>query len=544
MLATASQDGTVRIWDTRLHKQLRVLKAPPPPNSSTSSDDDNDEAAEVLRVAWQHDQEYLATGGADGWVHIYHYHASRRKGGDGDDDDWSLVASIDNGSYLKAAAAVPGPSSGRGKANNKQGERDNADDGTDHAMNDETTDAEEDDHGPPPQDMGPPQIYALQFIKEWPTPVDDGDDDDDAAESVMYLLTSADDFVILWQLDVTRAKKTTVGAAVADDDGTRRPIIVQVRPREVFSLHFTALTPTSDGVARGHIGDGQVNWRGRQSGAAAATDDAKVFGGIARNPNCIIFVFDAAHCAINDLIGAALSDGSLRLIHHKANDNRSWCAAVLTLPGHDDHTPPVHLTSFCWNSTGQKIATALATGQVVVWSIERSLPDEVWQSSCLAIYHGGHAPGRPVFGVRYYVAADDDGDAALLLTWGSDGRLCLWDAGTPMTTTTTTTPELEIVDAPLVILLDNAEYPIYGIDIIMADNTRTGTAIDSATATTSTLVAVAGGGAKAGFLGVPVYLQDVIASRSLREPLSPPDMSSTTTPTTTTTTCRVCPPST
>lgn len=528
MLATASQDGTVRIWDTRLHKQLRVLTGQP----HSSSDDDDDEAAEVLRVAWQHDQEYLATGGADGWVHIYHYHPSRRTGGG--DDDWSLVASIDHGSYLKAAAAAV-PSSARGNANNKQEEGDKAEDGTDHAMNDETTDEEEDDHVPPPQEMGPPQIYALQFIKEWPTP-DDGDDNANAAESVMYLLTSADDFVILWQLDVTRAKKTTA-SAVADDDCTRRPIIVKVRPREVFSLHFTALTPTSDGVARGHIGAGRVNWRGRHSGSAA-TNDANVFGGVARNPNCIIFVFDAAHCAVNGLIGAALSDGSLRLIHHQADDNTVGCAAVLTLPGdddNDDRTPPVHLTSFCWNSTGQKIATALATGQVVVWSIERSLPDKVWQSSCLATYHGGHAPGRPVFGVRYYAALDDDDDAALLLTWGSDGRLCLWDGGTTMTTT-----ELEIVDAPLVVLLDNAEYPIYGVDIIVDGNRRTGTALDSASATTTTLVAVAGGGAKAGFLGVPVYLQDVIASRPVREP-PPPDMSSTTT-TTTTTTCRVCPP--
>jgi WD40 repeat protein len=443
LLATASQDGTVRIWDTKLHKQIRVLKVP-------SSED------ELLRVAWhQHaNEEYLATGGADGWVHIYDCN-----------NDWSLVASIDQGSYLKPVAGAQSSRPSQEEANEHE--------------NDEDDEADEEDENVP--QMGPPQIYALQFIKEWkdrskPEVTDDDDEAATTAESV-YLLTSADDFVILWELnDVTKSQqqKATVKVADADDN---------IHPREAFSLQFTDITPTSYGVSRCHLAAGQFNLLGRGS-----TDPDGVFGGVDRNPNSIIFVFDAAFCAVNGLLGVALSDGSLRVM----NGHTGICQTVLTLPDSQ-----AHLTSFCWDSTGRKIATALATGHVIVWSLALSDNDPTrYQrsaSSCQAVYHGGHCPGRPVFGVRYM---EQD---QLLLTWGVDGRLCLWDG---------TAIDAEI-DAPLAVLLDNDEYPIYGVDIIGNTNSNGDTVA----------LAVAGGGATPGFLGIPVYVQQITTARD--EPAIP-----------------------
>jgi WD40 repeat protein len=315
----------------------------------------------------------------------------------------------------------------------------------------------------------PPQIYSLQFIKEWKALSKPEDDDEDAtlARSV-FLLTSADDFVILWELDGTSNKKTK------SDDGLP---LRQIQCREIFSLQFSEMNATGFGVSPCNVSEGRVNLLGR--GSMDLTTEA--FGGI-RNPGNLIYVFDASYCATNGLVGAALSDGSLRLMN-----GRGVCLSVLSLPGCRNHT---HLTSFSWDSTGQRLVTTVATGHVIVWSIEQ-LPDETIVRSCQAIYQGGHIPGRPVFGARYI---DDD---ELLITWGSDGRLCLWDGKVA-----------EEVDAPLCMLLDNEDYPIYGVDL------STTTKNDSKSVT----LTIAGGGAIGGFLGVPVFLQDITSGICLTCP--------------------------
>jgi hypothetical protein len=346
---------------------------------------------------------------------------------------------------------------------------------------------------------GPPQIYSLQFIKEWKAVPKFGweDDDNDKEEHAgavlesVFLLTSADDFVILWELDnATHHKKTKI-----DDDGSPSSSSSSsrhqtIQPREVFSLQFTEMSATGYGVLPCHIANGMIHndpTLGVRDGAildlTTTTTTTPAFGGNVRNPLNLIYVFDASYCKTNGLIGAALSDGSLRLMN-----GRGVCLSVLSLPGCHNHA---HLTSFSWDSTGQRLVTTVATGHVIVWSIEQQLPGETIVRSCRAVYQGGHIPGRPVFGARY-VDRDE-----LLISWGSDGRLCLWDG-----------QAAEEIDAPLSILLEDEDYPIYGVDV---SATTANSNIDGHhDAVKKLTLAIAGGGAIGGFLGVPVFLQDIV----------------------------------
>lgn len=74
------------------------------------------------------------------------------------------------------------------------------------------------------------------------------------------------------------------------------------------------------------------------------------------------------------------------------------------------------------------------------------------------------------------------GDAeSLLVTWGVDGRLCLWDGFSQGN-----------IEAPITVLVNNPSYPIYAVDILPS------------------CAAVGGGGGEASFLGVPVMLYDIV----------------------------------
>ena len=104
---------------------------------------------------------------------------------------------------------------------------------------------------------------------------------------------------------------------------------------------------------------------------------------------------------------------------------------------------------------------------------------------------GGHLPGRPVFGAHYL---NDD----LLLSWGSDGRLCLWDSKCE-----------QEVDAPISVLWEADSYPVYAVSVTRSDDSKRST------------IAIAGGGSVGGFLGIPVYLQDInIESASDKKPVA------------------------
>lgn len=74
------------------------------------------------------------------------------------------------------------------------------------------------------------------------------------------------------------------------------------------------------------------------------------------------------------------------------------------------------------------------------------------------------------------------------MSWGVDGRLCLWDSESHGQ-----------IHAPISTLIARQDYPIYAVDIYSSTNDNT-----------STLSRLAvGGGMTPGFMGVPLYLYDV-----------------------------------
>ena len=93
----------------------------------------------------------------------------------------------------------------------------------------------------------------------------------------------------------------------------------------------------------------------------------------------------------------------------------------------------------------------------------------------------GHEPGRPVFGSKFVANGEN-----LLMTWGVDGRLCLWDSFSQGN-----------IDAPIAVLLANTNYPIYAVD-----------------ARPSYVVVGGGDSGEISFMGVPVMIYDTTISAS------------------------------
>lgn len=302
----------------------------------------------------------------------------------------------------------------------------------------------------------PPQIYALQFLSNWK-----GIADVDPTSN-NFLMTSSDDFVHLWEVSdvqVTEGKKS-------------------INLVEVFSFRFTCLddfgygvsltTVTKSGLA---VGD-----KSTQESKRLKTD-ATNFGGD-RNPHNIVFVFDASYCSANGLLGVALSDGSLRLVN-----GRGVCVCPITLPGNSSH-----LTSFGWDSTGKRLASCVATGHLILWELDIQDDGRV-TPQCKAVLEGGHISGRPLYGAAYCGGDNED----LTLSWGVDGRLCLWDSHSSGN-----------INAPLSTLVAQPNYPIFAVDISrqVEDSDASGDA--------KLLARIGcGGGRDGGFLGVPVHLYDV-----------------------------------
>ena len=81
----------------------------------------------------------------------------------------------------------------------------------------------------------------------------------------------------------------------------------------------------------------------------------------------------------------------------------------------------------------------------------------------------------------------------LLMTWGVDGKVCLWDS-------------FSVGDAfsPLCTLISRSNYPVFALDIA-GDTTN----LERAQASDNVRLAVAGGDGDGGFLGVPAYLYDI-----------------------------------
>ncbi|GAX18475.1 hypothetical protein FisN_2Lh129 [Fistulifera solaris] len=409
-LATASEDSTVKIWDTKSNRLLATL--------------DHNKKFECLRViwapqSWRQEERYLddplqyllATGSADGVVCLYSCSDPLTK-------PWILQSKIDH-SQLSHFAATEDP----------------------------------DDK---------PQVYSLQFIDNWKGLGSTG-------EQNSFLLTSSDDHVHLWEWDMLKKVKLEIGTSET-----------RVDFREVISIKFSNLHGHGYGVRVG-----QVSSSGMFSLPPTVVTEEKrdltndmmpvegTFGGD-RNPNGLTFVFDAQYNATNGFLGVALSDGSLRILN-----GRGICLSVLQLPGINSH-----LTSFAWDRSGRRLVTCVASGHIITWNIE-SLDSDI-RATCVAIFERGHEVGRPLFGARYI--ENHQHTEEILLSWGVDGRLCLWDA----------CAEGE-AHGPLAILLAKKSYPIYCVGL------------------RPSLMAVGGGNGQNDFIGVPVYLYDFELKSPSRE---------------------------
>jgi len=76
----------------------------------------------------------------------------------------------------------------------------------------------------------------------------------------------------------------------------------------------------------------------------------------------------------------------------------------------------------------------------------------------------------------------------LLLSWGVDGKICMWDSFSQGQ-----------IGAPICVLVSNQEYPIYAVDIFEAK--------DNADYKNKSSICV-GGGNEGGFIGVPASLHN------------------------------------
>jgi WD40 repeat protein len=279
-----------------------------------------------------------------------------------------------------------------------------------------------------------PQIYALQFIQSPSFP------------NVEILLTSAHDSVYLWTIENDEE-------SVADS------------PPPNQSRKFLSLLS----IQFSHLDDESQTYQ---------------FGG-SRNPENELYVFDASYSESNDLIAAALSDGTCRVLSLAASsnvdedENLQREQVVLSLPPGYFAGRGGHLTAVEWDSSGNRLATCVASGRVILWYLHNvGVGDSTsLRPSVVSILDGGS--GRQVFGAKYCCGGNED----LLLTWGIEGTVSVWDSFS-----------VGEVMSPICTLVSHADYPIFALDI-----TETGT---------KKSIAV-GGGKEGGFLGVPAYIYDV-----------------------------------
>ena len=84
----------------------------------------------------------------------------------------------------------------------------------------------------------------------------------------------------------------------------------------------------------------------------------------------------------------------------------------------------------------------------------------------------------------------------LLLSWGMDGKLCLWDSFS-----------IGQIGAPICVLISNDKYPIYAVDIYerAAHQEQKDDSSKSTDCSPMSTIAIAGGN-EGGFIGVPVSL--------------------------------------
>jgi WD40 repeat protein len=293
-----------------------------------------------------------------------------------------------------------------------------------------------------------------------------------------FLMTSADEYIHLWEVE-----KHPFDQQLQNVDQQKIRILQdnEIKLKEVMSLHFGPIEQFGYGVTPCSLTGAGLQLPpppvcSKHADVAADGQQATNFGG-ERNPLNIIYVFDASYCPASGLLGVALSDGSLRVIN-----GRGTCVSILNLPGGNSH-----LTALAWDYTGSRLATTVATGHLITWGLdltnEQGGREESIVATCLSIYEGGHQAMRPLFGARFVSSCgEDDQDEKLLISWGVDGRLCLWDSYAQGN-----------IYAPIAVLKSDVQYPIYAVDV------------------SGRHIAV-GGGSDGGFIGNPMYLYEIPSS--------------------------------
>ena len=451
-VATASQDATIGIWEVATKRLLSSLKG-------------HDKNYECLRVDWANRvwaQEILdrsalfanivASAGADGTVKIWacpDKESFDKEGRRVIDNEWKCEYTLDHANLQSL--------------------------GYDDVKR--TKEGEDDDTGQSKDDK--PQVYSLQFIDHWNIfrenlrdqkclrhsrqdgqPQEQRNDDN---ENNSFFMTSSDEFIHLWELEYHALDKQ-----LKLDDHKIRILQDKLKLKEVMSLHFGPLDQYSYGVTACSITGKGMRLPPPPARQRTDNNDKIAFGG-ERNPENTIFVFDAAYCPGSGLLGVALADGSLRLVN-----GRGSCISVIHLPGNQSH-----LTSFCWDKSGSRLATCVASGHLVTWSLDaesHQFGNYNTVATCTAIFEGGHQSGRALYGSLYCGEEEN-----LLLSWGVDGRICMWYSQA----------QGNIYD-PVAVLRNDSGYPIYAVDTSPAEQS-----------------VVVGGGSDGGFIGVPVHFYEV-----------------------------------
>jgi WD40 repeat protein len=327
------------------------------------------------------------------------------------------------------------------------------------------------EHRPKKQEDEPPQIYALKFITHWK-----GIADESELKTNNFLMTSSDDFIHLWEIVSPFLGQGELQTASLKN--------LNIELEEVMSFRFTCLDDTGFGVSVSNVTKRglPINSDKESEHDTKRQKTGTSFGGD-RNPDNLVFVFDASYNHAIGLLGVALSDGSVRLVN-----GRGVCVQPIRLPGIRSH-----LTAIGWDASGKRLASCVATGFVVLWAIDGDCNQVT--ISCDAILEGGHIPGRPLYGAAYC-------GADLLLSWGADGRLCLWDSWSEGK-----------INAPLSTLVARSDYPIFGMDslLVAGKDGHPDQKGDPSKQLTARIACGVGG--EGGFIGVPVFLYEVFRGR-------------------------------
>lgn len=332
--ATAGQDSTINVWDVEANSLLSSLK-------------EHSKDFECLRVAWASPRwamdaldrtkgdfcHLLATSGADGTVRLWGCSDPMKK------DEWKCHVLLDHATFL-----------GRSDKESSQEAKEEA----------KEEEGQKDDK---------PQVYSLQFIDHWKGFTSH----QNSGRLNSFLMTSSDDYAHFWEVDVQPSEQSI--HLEADKISL---LADKIELKEVMSLHFASIEHYGYGVTACSITDSGL----KLPSATSLQGDNNTFGG-ERNPDNVVFVFDAAYCDANGLFGAALSDGTLRLVN-----GRGVCISILNLPGCQSH-----LTSFCWDKTGTRLATSVATGHLITWHLDIDNVQGQGQgqtvATCSAIMEGG-----------------------------------------------------------------------------------------------------------------------------------------------------------